>query len=150
MLLACNPPLALSQSGIVSQATQAAPDDHALRGVLAEVVVIGVRASLALTQDIKRDKLEIVDSIVADDITMLPDFSVADALQWVTGLPLARDQGRRPQHSRSRANGNDAQWPRSVHSRFGAQSRVRRWASGHCPLTLKPTDGLIPMPNNPG
>ncbi|TXT34571.1 MAG: TonB-dependent receptor [Comamonadaceae bacterium] len=60
---------------------------------LSEVVVVGVRASLASAQDIKRDKLEIVDAIVADDITKLPDFSVTDALQRVTGLQMARDRG---------------------------------------------------------
>ncbi|HEX8964302.1 MAG TPA: TonB-dependent receptor, partial [Rhodocyclaceae bacterium] len=57
------------------------------------VLVIGSRASLATAQDIKRDKLEIVDSIVAEDIGKLPDFSVTDAIQRVTGVQVARDRG---------------------------------------------------------
>jgi TonB-dependent receptor len=61
--------------------------------VLPEVVVVGVRASLALALDIKRDKIEIVDAIVADDINKLPDLSVTDALQRVTGVQMARDRG---------------------------------------------------------
>ncbi|WPC66187.1 TonB-dependent receptor plug domain-containing protein [Rhodoferax ferrireducens] len=84
---------ALAQSGAGTHSTLPAPDDNAQTGVLREVVVVGVRASLASAQEIKRDKLEIVDSIVADDITKLPDFSVTDALQRVTGLQIARDRG---------------------------------------------------------
>lgn len=92
-LLASNTSLAFAQSSAVSNSTLLAPDENAETGVLREVVVVGVRASLASAQDIKRDKLEIVDSIVADDITKLPDFSVTDALQRVTGLQIARDRG---------------------------------------------------------
>ena len=92
-LLASNTSLAFSQSSAVSNSTLLAPDEDAQTGVLREVVVVGVRASLASAQEIKRDKLEIVDSIVADDITKLPDFSVTDALQRVTGLQIARDRG---------------------------------------------------------
>jgi hypothetical protein len=64
-------------------AIQVVKDENAKMGVLDDVVVIGVRASLASAQDIKRDKVEIVDSVVADDITKLPDFSITDALQRI-------------------------------------------------------------------
>lgn len=60
---------------------------------LAPVIVIGARASLATAQQIKQDKLEIVDSVIADDIAKLPDFSVTEALQRVTGVQIARDRG---------------------------------------------------------
>jgi iron complex outermembrane recepter protein len=60
---------------------------------LGTVVVVGARASLAGAQQIKQDKLEIVDSVVADDIAKLPDFSVTDALQRITGVQIARDRG---------------------------------------------------------
>src|SRR5450830_59319 len=92
-LLASNTSLAFAQSTAVSNSTLLAPDENAETGILREVVVVGVRASLASAQEIKRDKLEIVDSIVVDDITKLPDFSVTDALQRVTGLQIARDRG---------------------------------------------------------
>ncbi len=60
---------------------------------LAEVVVVGKRASLATAQDIKRDKLEIVDSVVADEINKLPDINVTDALSRVSGVQILRDRG---------------------------------------------------------
>ena len=60
---------------------------------LERTVVIGVRASLASAQQIKRDAFEIVDAVIADDINKLPDFSVTDALQRVAGVQIARDRG---------------------------------------------------------
>jgi hypothetical protein len=67
---------------------QVVNDENAKVGVLDDDVVIGVCASLASAQDIKRDKVEIVDPIVAGDITKHPDFRITDALQRV-----ARDRG---------------------------------------------------------
>ncbi len=61
--------------------------------LLQTYVVSGVRASLASAQEIKRDKLEIVDSIVASDINKLPDYNVTDALQRITGIQILRDRG---------------------------------------------------------
>lgn len=60
---------------------------------LPSVVVTGKRASLASAQEIKRDALEIVDSVVAEDINKLPDFNVTDALQRITGVQIGRDRG---------------------------------------------------------
>jgi len=57
------------------------------------VVIVGQRASLASAQAIKRDALEVVDAVVADDIGKLPDLSVVEALQRVTGVQIARDRG---------------------------------------------------------
>jgi TonB-dependent receptor len=57
------------------------------------VVVDGKRASLASAQDIKRERLGIVDAVVAEDITRLPDISVTDALQRITGVQVLRDRG---------------------------------------------------------
>lgn len=57
------------------------------------VVVVGNRESLATAQAIKRGKLEIVDSVVADDINKLPDHSIAEAMQRITGVQVARDRG---------------------------------------------------------
>lgn len=58
-----------------------------------EVVVVGKRASLATAQAIKREKIEIVDSVVADDINKLPDHSLAEAMQRITGVQMAYDRG---------------------------------------------------------
>lgn len=65
----------------------------AVPGDAESVVVAGKRASLATAQEIKRDKIEIVDSVVADDINKLPDINLAEALQRVTGIQITRDRG---------------------------------------------------------
>ncbi|OIQ87744.1 vitamin B12 transporter BtuB [mine drainage metagenome] len=48
---------------------------------------------LSTAQEIKREKLEIVDTVVADDINKLPDYSIAEAMQRITGVQVARDRG---------------------------------------------------------
>lgn len=57
------------------------------------VIVTGLRASLATAQDIKRNRFEFVDAVIADDIGKLPDFSVTEALSRVPGVQIARDRG---------------------------------------------------------
>ncbi|AXA93194.1 TonB-dependent receptor [Massilia sp. YMA4] len=58
-----------------------------------QVVVTGMRASLAKAQDLKRNADQVVDSIVADDIGKLPDANVAEALQRITGVQISRSRG---------------------------------------------------------
>jgi TonB-dependent receptor len=58
-----------------------------------DVVVVGQRMRLSTAQEIKREKLEIVDSVVADEINKLPDINLAEALQRVTGVQITRDRG---------------------------------------------------------
>lgn len=60
---------------------------------LPAVIVTGMRASLANAQEIKREKIEIVDSIVAEDIGKLPDQNVTDALSRIAGVQILRDRG---------------------------------------------------------
>lgn len=59
---------------------------------LEEVVVTGVRASIEGAQEIKQNSLEIVDAVVAEDIGKLPDNTVAEALQRVTGVQITRNR----------------------------------------------------------
>ncbi|WP_404477736.1 TonB-dependent receptor [Novosphingobium sp. BL-52-GroH] len=87
--------LALALSGI-AHAQDAAPQDAAVSdgGASAEdIIVTGVRASLASAQRIKENSVQIVDSIVAQDIGKLPDNTVSDALQRVTGVQVTRGAG---------------------------------------------------------
>ena len=58
---------------------------------LEEVVVYGVRASQAKSIDIKREATTIVDSIVAEDIGKLPDTTITDSLQRITGVQIRRE-----------------------------------------------------------
>lgn len=60
---------------------------------VSEIVVTGIRASLQSAQQIKKNSSQIVDSIVAQDIGKLPDVTVSDALQRITGVQIARDLG---------------------------------------------------------
>jgi len=58
-----------------------------------EVVITGLRGSLASAQNIRRNAAAVVDSIVAEDIGKFPDNTVADALQRVTGVQVSRGRG---------------------------------------------------------
>jgi TonB-dependent receptor len=57
------------------------------------VIVTGQRASLESAAERKRRSADIVDAIVADEINRLPDLSVADAVQRITGVQITRDRG---------------------------------------------------------
>ncbi len=62
-------------------------------GTLAPVVVTGNKATLATAQDIKYQSSVILDAIVADDVLKLPDHSVGDSLQRVTGIQITCERG---------------------------------------------------------
>jgi len=61
--------------------------------ILDQMVVTGVRGSLITAQEFKLNSPQFVDSIVAQDIGKLPDNSVAEALQHVAGIQVARAAG---------------------------------------------------------
>ncbi|HEY7883377.1 MAG TPA: TonB-dependent receptor [Cellvibrionaceae bacterium] len=65
-----------------------AVDDEVM---LEEIIVRGVRASQSQAIDIKRNSDRIVDSIVAEDIGRLPDTTITDSLQRVTGVQITRE-----------------------------------------------------------
>ena len=56
--------------------------------MLEEVVVTGIRASLNRAQDIKRESMQVMDAIVAEDIGKLPDNNVVESLQRVAGVQI--------------------------------------------------------------
>src|SRR5262245_5640782 len=53
-----------------------------------EIVVTGIRESLSQALDIKRDSIQLVDAIVAEDIGKFPDNNVVEALQRVPGVQV--------------------------------------------------------------
>src|SRR3990170_4101233 len=53
---------------------------------LEEVLVTGVRQSLKTSVEVKRNTMEIVDSITAEDIGKLPDPNVAETLTRIPGV----------------------------------------------------------------
>lgn len=60
---------------------------------LSAVNVSGVRASQIRAIDLKRDAANIQDSITAENIGALPDTTITDSLQRVTGVQINRDAG---------------------------------------------------------
>ena len=56
-----------------------------------EVVVTGFRASLQNSVGAKRDNIAFTDSIYAEDIGKFPDLNLAESLQRIPGVQIARD-----------------------------------------------------------
>ncbi|HEY7639000.1 MAG TPA: TonB-dependent receptor [Steroidobacteraceae bacterium] len=84
---------------------------------LEEVVVTGFRQSLSAALDDKRAAVGSIDAIVAEDIADFPDLNLAESIQRVPGVSIARDggEGRQisvrglgPQFTRVRINGMEA------------------------------------------
>ncbi|WP_205028313.1 TonB-dependent receptor [Oleisolibacter albus] len=62
-------------------------------GSLEEVVVTGFRGSLNAAIDAKRNSADVVDVIKAEDIADFPDNNLAESIQRVPGVTIARDAG---------------------------------------------------------
>lgn len=58
-----------------------------------EIVVTGLRRSEQAAIDIKRNAVNIVDSIASEDIGKLPESNVAESLQRITGVTIDRSHG---------------------------------------------------------
>ncbi|HZX26883.1 MAG TPA: TonB-dependent receptor [Telluria sp.] len=57
------------------------------------VEVTGLRRSIRSAEEVKRDSIQVVDAINADDIGKFPDRQTGDALQRVAGVQVGRDRG---------------------------------------------------------
>ena len=76
------------------KADKAAPKPIADDGNVADDIVIsGLRASIASAQSIKMNSGQFVDSVTAIDIGKLPDKNVAEALQRISGIQITRNRG---------------------------------------------------------
>jgi len=83
---------ALSLMGVAqAAAAQEAPAEGEVNGD--EIVVTGIRASLAASADIKREAQGVVDAISAEDIGKFPDTNLAESLQRITGVSIDRSNG---------------------------------------------------------
>ncbi|MBO9622472.1 MAG: TonB-dependent receptor [Sphingomonas sp.] len=58
-----------------------------------EIVVTGIRQSLANAQNAKRTSAQVLDAISAEDIGKFPDKNIGEALQRVTGVQITRAAG---------------------------------------------------------
>jgi TonB-dependent receptor len=78
------------KSGTGSAGSDAAAKDS---DELTEVTVTGVRASQIRAIELKRLAPSIQDSISAESIGQLPDVTITDSLQRITGVQINRDAG---------------------------------------------------------
>lgn len=76
-----------------------AQQESAPAQALEEIVISGQRQSIESAQQIKRNADAVVDSIVAEDIGKLPDRSISEAIQRVSGVAISRfDNPGDPEH----------------------------------------------------
>lgn len=87
-----------------------------------DVVVTGIRQSLANAQNIKRNSDTVVDAITATDIGALPDRSVTEALQRVPGVEISRFAGTNdPDHFSVEGSGVNVRGLNFVRSEFNGR-----------------------------
>lgn len=96
-----------------------------------EIIVSGLRQSLANAQNIKRDADTVVDAITAQDIGALPDRSVTEALQRVPGVAINRFAGSNdPDHFSVEGSGVVVRGLNFVRSEFNGRSAFAAGVGG--------------------
>jgi TonB-dependent receptor len=91
--------LTFAVAALVSPALYAADADATNEGEpLDEVVVVGTRAALIESRELKKNAGIVQDSIVAEDLGRFPDANVADSLSHVTGITISRTRGGEGQY----------------------------------------------------
>ncbi len=75
-----------------SGVTVAQSDSDGSEGI-EEVIVTGIRGSLANALNQKRDSENLIEVIVAEDIGKLPDQNLAEVLENITGIQITRRAG---------------------------------------------------------
>lgn len=58
-----------------------------------DIVVTGIRSSLANSARVKREAQQIVDTISAEDVGKFPDANISESLQRITGVAIDRSGG---------------------------------------------------------
>jgi TonB-dependent receptor len=81
-------PVRAQDSSATSQPTTIKPVVESEVVQLPTVVVSGFRDSLTMALDVKRESVQMVDSIVAEDIGKFPDNQLVEALQRVSGIQV--------------------------------------------------------------
>ncbi len=76
-------------AAVLSFASAAVAQDD----VIEEVVVTGIRGSLANAVETKRNSDNLIEAIYAEDIGKLPDQNLAEVLENVTGIQITRTAG---------------------------------------------------------
>jgi iron complex outermembrane recepter protein len=133
-LTAATAMLAIATSAVAQQTTPDSMPEGAES--IEEVVVTGFRASLNKAIEAKKDQAGAIDMIVAEDIADFPDLNLAESLQRVPGVAIARDagEGRQisvrglgPQFTRVRINGVEAMSANGSTDASGGTNRARNF-----------------------
>jgi iron complex outermembrane recepter protein len=120
--------------GAAAQAPVAADGDAA--EAVEEITVTGFRASLNSALADKRASAAAIDSIRAEDIGKFPDSNLAESVQRIPGVSIARDAGEGrnisvrglgPQFTRVRINGMEAQSTTGGTDSSGGANRNRQF-----------------------
>jgi len=99
-----------------------------------EVLVTGFRQSLNVALDEKRAAAGAIDAIVAEDIADFPDLNLAESIQRMPGVAIARDAGEgrqisvrglSPEFTRVRLNGIEAMSANGGTDAAGGTNRTR-------------------------
>ena len=95
LMTSCAVPAFAQAPAPAETASAAAPasGQAAEEPVIQTVQVSGIRSSIRSAEQIKRDAVQVVDSINADDIGKFPDRAAGDALQRIAGVQVGRDRG---------------------------------------------------------
>ncbi len=110
---------------------QTAPGGTASGGDDKEIVVTGIRASLANAQNIKRNSDTVVDAITSQDIGALPDRSVTEALQRLPGVAISRFAGTNdPDHFSVEGSGVVVRGLNFVRSEFNGRDTFSAGVGG--------------------
>ncbi|WP_116090874.1 TonB-dependent receptor [Sphingomonas crusticola] len=114
-----------------SAATSSTSSTGAAGTEAGEVVVTGIRQSLANAQNIKRNSDTVVDAITASDIGALPDRSVTEALQRVPGVAMNRFAGSNdPDHFSVEGSGVVVRGLNYVRSEFNGRDTFSAGVGG--------------------
>lgn len=128
--------LALLPVTAVAQDTQPATQANDDGELVGEVVVTSYRQSLNVALDVKKNAVGAVDAIVAEDIADFPDLNLAEAIQRIPGVSIARDagEGRQisvrglgPEFTRVRLNGVEAMSANGGTDAAGGTNRARNF-----------------------
>lgn len=85
--VACS--LAIAAPAFAQEADDAAPQGEEDAGI----IVSGIRSSLQSSAAQKRDAIQVIDAVTAEDIGKFPTENVADAAQRITGVQITRTRG---------------------------------------------------------
>ncbi len=83
----------IGTANVLAQDQAAAAASADAGGTLEEVVITGSRRTIQTTIEMKRNAVQIVDGLSADDIGDIPALSIGDALETITGATSHRENG---------------------------------------------------------